>query len=95
MSRRENCDDNAVAESCFATFNRRVTQRKIYTTREDAKTEILNFIEIFYDPVKRHGYTGGVSPVKFEEDYYSRLESVWQTLGSPHRPDGLSESGCL
>ena len=54
----------------------RVTQRKIYTTREDAKTEIFNFIEIFYDPVKRHGYTGGVSPVKFEEDYYSRLESV-------------------
>ena len=76
MSRRENCDDNAVAESCFATFNRRVTQRKIYTTREDAKTEICNFIEMFYSLVKRHSHAGSVSPVKFEEDYYSRLESV-------------------
>ena len=31
----------------------------------------------------RFSHTGGVSPVKFEEDYYSRLESVYQTLGSP------------
>ena len=76
MSRRENCHDNAVAESRFATFNRRVTQRKIYTTREDAKTEIFNFIEMFYNAVNRHSHHGGVSPVKFEEDYYSRLESV-------------------
>jgi putative transposase len=76
MSRRGNCHDNAVAESFFTTFKKRVTQRKIYTTREDAKTEIFNSIEIFYNPVKRHSHTGGVSPVKFEEDYYSRLESV-------------------
>ena len=43
MSRRGNCHDNAVAESFFATLKKRVTQRKIYTTREDAKTEIFNF----------------------------------------------------
>ena len=54
----------------------RVTQRKIYTTREEAKGEIFNFIEMFYNPVKRHSHTGGVSPVKFEEDYFSRLEGV-------------------
>lgn len=76
MSRRGNCHDNAVAESFFATFKKRVTQRKIYSTREEAKTEIFNFIEMFYNPVKRHSHTGGVSPAKFEEDYYSRLESV-------------------
>ncbi len=76
MSRRGNCHDNAVAESFFATFKKRVTQRKIYTTREDAKREIFNFIEMFYNPVKRHSHTGGVSPAKFEEDYYSKLESV-------------------
>jgi putative transposase len=76
MSRRGNCHDNAVAESFFTTFKKRVTQRKIYTTWEDAKTEICNFIEIFYNPVKRHSHTGDVFPVKFEKDYYSRLESV-------------------
>ncbi len=76
MSRRGNFHDNAVAESFFATFKKRVTQRKIYSTRDDAKTEIFNFIEMFYNPVKRHSHTGGVSPVQFEKDYFSRLESV-------------------
>ena len=76
MSRRGNCHDNAVAESFFATFKKRVTKRKIYATREEAKQEIFNFIEMFYNPVKRHSHTGGVSPAKFEEDYFSRLESV-------------------
>lgn len=76
MSRRGNCHDNAVAESFFATFKKRVTKKKIYATREDAKREIFNFIEMFYNPVKRHSHTGGVSPAKYEEDYFSRLESV-------------------
>ena len=76
MSRCGNCHDNAVAESFFATFKKRVTQRKIYATRKDAKAEIFNFIEMFYNPVKRHSHTGGISPVQFEEDYFSRLESV-------------------
>jgi putative transposase len=76
MSRRGNCHDNAVAESFFATFKKRVTKRKIYVTREEAKREIFNFIEMFYNPVKRNSHTDGVSPAKFEEDYFSRLESV-------------------
>jgi len=76
MSRRGNCHDNAVAESFFATFKKRVTKKKIYTTLEDARREIFNFIEMFYNPVKRHSHTGGMSPVKFEEDYFSRLENV-------------------
>jgi len=76
MSRRGNCHDNAVAESFFATFKKRVIQRKIYATREQAKSEIFNFIEMFYNPVKRHSHTGGVSPVKFEEAYFARLEGV-------------------
>lgn len=76
MSRRGNCHDNAVAESFFATFKKRVTKRKIYATRNEAKTEIFNFIEMFYNPIKRHSHTGGVSPVKFEEDYFLRHGSV-------------------
>jgi len=74
MSRRGNCHDNAVAESFFATFKKRVTQRKIYSTRDDAKTEIFNFIEMFYNPIKRHSRAGGFSPAQVEEDYFSRLE---------------------
>ena len=69
MSRRGNCHDNAVAESFFATLKKRVTRKKIYSTRDEAKTEIFNFIEMFYNPKKRHSHTGGVSPAKFEESY--------------------------
>ena len=76
MSRRGNCHDHAVAEGFFATFKKQVTKRKIYATREDARREIFNFIEMFYNPVKRHRHTGGVSPVKFEEGYFSRRGSV-------------------
>jgi putative transposase len=64
MSRRGNCHDNAVAESFFATIKKRVTKRKIYSTREEAKAEIFNFIEMFYNPIKRHSHTGGISPAK-------------------------------
>lgn len=90
MSRRGNCHDNAVAESFFATFKKRVTQRKIYSTRDDAKTEIFNFIEMFYNPVKRHSHTGGVSPVQFEKDYFSRLEELRKSSGLTQQE--LSES---
>ena len=73
MSRRGNCHDNAVAESFFSTLKKRVIRRKIYLTREEGKSEIFNFIEMFYNPIKRHSYTDGMSPVKFEEQYF--LES--------------------
>jgi putative transposase len=76
MSRRGNCHDNAVAESFFATFKKRVTKRKIYSTREEAKGEIFNFIAMFYNPVKRHSHTGGVSPAKFEEAYFLEAATV-------------------
>lgn len=74
MSRRGNCHDNAVAESFFATLKKRVTKRKVYGTRNEAKAEIFNFIELFYNPIKRHSHTGGVSPVEFEDNYF--LEST-------------------
>lgn len=70
MSRRDNCHDNDVAESFFATFKNRVTGRKIYAAREEAKTEIFNFIEKFHNPIKRHSHNGGLSPVKYEGAYF-------------------------
>ena len=76
MSRRGNCHDNAVAESFFATIKKRIIRKKIYSTRNDAKAEIFNFIEMFYNPIKRHSHTGGVSPAKFEDAYFSELQTV-------------------
>jgi putative transposase len=76
MSRRGNCHDNAVAESFFATLKKRVTRKKIFATRDEAKSEIFNFIEMFYNPEKRHSHTGGVSPAKFEEAYFLEQQTV-------------------
>jgi len=76
MSRRGNCHDNAVAESFFATIKKRIVRKKVYSTRNDAKSEIFNFIEMFYNPKKRHSHTGGVSPAKFEEAYFLELQTV-------------------
>ncbi|CAH9062292.1 hypothetical protein PSECIP111854_02983 [Pseudoalteromonas sp. CIP111854] len=76
MSRAGNCHDNAVAESFFATIKTRIIKRKIYSTRNDAKAEIFNFIEMFYNPKKHHSHTGSASPAKFEEAYFSELYTV-------------------
>jgi putative transposase len=59
-----------VAESFSATFKKRMRRKKIYSTRDEGKTEIFNFIELFYNPKIRHSHAGGVSPNKFEEAYF-------------------------
>ena len=77
MSRRGNCHDNAVAESFFATFKKRVTKKKIYDTRDEARSEIFNFIEMFYNSKKRHSHTDGVSPAQFENAWFTKQITVW------------------
>lgn len=76
MSRRGNCHDNSVAESIFATIKKRIVKRNIYSTREEAKGDIFNFIEMFYNPKKRHSHTADISPTKFEKAYFSELKTV-------------------
>lgn len=57
ISHRGNCHDSAVSEGFFATLIKRVIQRKIYLTRDEAKTGIFYFIEMFYKLIKRHSHT--------------------------------------
>lgn len=66
MSRRGNCHDNAVAESFFQLLKRERVKRKIYLTREHARADIFDYIEMFYNPTRRHGSNQGLSPVEFE-----------------------------
>ena len=77
MSRRGNCYDNAVAESFFQLLKRERIRRKIYADREAARQDIFDYIELFYNSKRRHGYAGGVAPVEFEKQYFNRLESVY------------------
>jgi len=76
MSRRGNCHDNAVAESFFQLLKRERIRRKTYPTREAARQDIFDYIEMFYNPVRRHGYNGNLSPVEFERRHYEKLNSV-------------------
>ena len=55
MSRRGNCHDNAVAESFFQLLKRERIKRKIYATRDLARQDIFDYIEMFYNPVRKHG----------------------------------------
>ena len=76
MSRRGNCHDNAVAESFFQLLKRERIRRQIYSTRQDARADVFNYIEMFYNPKRRHNTCGAVSPIEFEKRHYQRLASV-------------------
>jgi putative transposase len=76
MSRRGNCHDNAVAESFFSLLKTERIKRRIYRTRNEARADIFNYIELFYNPVRRHGNNDGLSPVQFEERYFKKLSAV-------------------
>jgi len=67
MSRRGNCWDNAVAESFFGTLKNELIYRRPWLTRQEAQGAIGEYIEIFYNRIRRHSTIGGMSPAKFEE----------------------------
>lgn len=69
MSRRGNCHDNAVAESFFSALKKERIKRRIYPTRAMATTDVFDYIEMFYNPIRRHGFVGDISPVEFERRY--------------------------
>jgi transposase InsO family protein len=66
MSRKANCWDNAVAESFFATIKKELIHRHPWPTRLAARDAIANYIEMFYNPHRRHSALGYVSPAEFE-----------------------------
>ena len=66
MSRRGNCWDNAVAESFFSSLKKERVKKRIYKTRDLARADIFDYIEMFYNQSRRHRHLGGVSPEAFE-----------------------------
>jgi len=67
MSRKGNCWDNAVAESFFKTLKNDLVYQTYFYTKKQAKREIFEYIEFYYNRVRSHSYIGNLSPVKFEE----------------------------
>jgi len=76
MSRRGNCHDNAVAESFFQLLKRERIKRKIYSSRDAARADIFDYIEMFYNNRRRHSSNEQLSPVEYEKRHQERLRSV-------------------
>jgi len=69
MSGKGNCYDNAVAESFFHTLKTELIQFERYRIREEAKTNIFEYIEVFYNRERSHSTIGYLSPEEFENTY--------------------------
>jgi putative transposase len=76
MSRRGNCHDNAVAESFFSSLKRERIRRRTYKTREEARQDVFDCIEMFYNPVRKQVRNGMLSPVEFERQQILKAEGV-------------------
>ena len=67
MSRRGNCWDNACVESFFKTVKNEMQNDARFTTREQARAQLFDYIEVFYNRQRLHSTLGYVSPVQFEQ----------------------------
>jgi len=66
MSRKGNCWDNAPVERFFGSLKRECTDLKCYVTRQEAKADVIDSIEMFYNCRRRHSTLGYISPMEFE-----------------------------
>jgi len=67
MSRKGNCWDNAVAESFFKSLKNELNYQRYFYTKKQAKQEIFEYIEFYYNRTRSHSYLGNLSPARFEE----------------------------
>ena len=68
MSGKGNCWDNAVVESFFGSLKTEQTRSHIYLTREEARLDMIDYIEMFYNSRRLHSYLGYLSPNQFERE---------------------------
>ena len=66
MSRSGNVWDNAAMESFFSSLKTERVSKKVYRTRTQAKADVFDYIECFYNPTRRHSTLGYLSPIDFE-----------------------------
>ena len=73
MSRRGNCWDNAVAESFFATLKVELVYQTRWSTRAQARSEVFEYIELFYNRRRRHSALGYQCPDEFERSQQRKM----------------------
>jgi len=76
MSRKGNCWDNAPVESFFATLKRELVHDRRFQTREQARSEIFEFIEVWYNRKRRHSTLGYMSPAEYEMKMFTESQTI-------------------
>lgn len=72
MSRKGDCWDNAVAETFFATLKKELVNGENWRIREEARSALFEYIEVWYDRERRHSSLGYLSPAEYEEKNFRR-----------------------
>ena len=76
MSRWGDCNENAAVEGFLQILKPQRIKRKTYDSREEAKADVFDHIEMFQNHVRRHGNNDRLSPVKIERQYFDRQAGV-------------------
>jgi putative transposase len=71
MSRKGNCWDNAPMESCWGSLKTELIHHRRFATRDEAKREITEYIEIFYNRIRKQARPGYLSPAAFMQKHYA------------------------
>ena len=71
MSRKGNCWDNSIMERFFGSLKSERTDHIIYHSREEAKADVIDYIEMFYNSQRLHSSLGYVTPLQFEQIHFS------------------------
>lgn len=69
MSKKGNCLDNAVIESFYSTLKKELIKKQVYKTLNQAKSDIFQYIETFYNTKRKHSYIGFLNPIDFENHF--------------------------
>lgn len=65
-----------MAESCFQLLKRERIRRKIYLSRDEAREDVFDYIEVFYNRNRKHGSSNMLPPAEFGRQYFMRQETV-------------------
>jgi putative transposase len=76
MSRKGNCYDNAPTESFWGTLKQEMVNHRRFRTRLEAQAAIQEWIEIFYNRIRRHTSLGGIAPARWAQNYYATRKSA-------------------
>ncbi len=70
-----------MVESFFNLLKRERICRKVYRTRDEARRDVFDYIEMLYNPTRQHAWNGMLAPIEFERKHKAKAEGVQKTRG--------------